>query len=198
MKNHLIHQTSCYDCGPTSITNAIRFLFEREEIPPVLLKHIWTMGLDAYADGGEPGKAGTSKASMRYIAAWIECFSEKCGFPLKATFLDMDFAAIRRGSLAWRCLERGGCAVVRVWHRDVGHYVLLTEKVSDTVVGLFDPFAEAIEPCADYWPVYGEPTRKNVEVSVEVLNRTDVTHFAMGELERREVLLLWRTDKQPV
>jgi len=30
MKNQLIHQTSCYDCGPTSITNAMRFLFERE------------------------------------------------------------------------------------------------------------------------------------------------------------------------
>ena len=117
MKNQLIHQTSCYDCGPTSITNAMRFLFEREEIPPVLLKHIWTMGLDAYADGGEPGKAGTSKASMRYMAAWLECFADKCGFPLKATFLDMDFAAIQSGSLAWKCLERGGCAVVRVWHR---------------------------------------------------------------------------------
>ena len=195
MKNQLIHQTSCYDCGPTSITNALRFLFEREEIPPVLLKHIWTMGLDAYADGGEPGKAGTSKASMRYMAAWFECFAEKCGFPLKATFLDMDFAALQKGSLAWRCLERGGCAVVRVWHGKTGHYVLVTERVSDTVVGLFDPFAEETEPCEDYWPVSGEPTRKNREVRVEVLNRTDGTHYAMGELERREVLLLCRTDK---
>ncbi len=195
MKNQLIHQTSCYDCGPTSITNAIRFLFEREEIPPVLLKHIWTMGLDAYADGGEPGKAGTSKASMRYMAAWFECFAEKCGFPLKATFLDMEFAAIQSGSLAWRCLERGGCAVVRVWHGKTGHYVLVTEKVSDAVVGLFDPFAEEIGPCEDYWPVSGAPDRKNREVRVEVLNRTDGTHYAMGALERREVLLLWRTDQ---
>ena len=195
MKNALIYQTTECDCGPTSITNAMRFLFEREEIPPVLLKHIWTMGLDAYADGGEPGKAGTSKASMRYMAAWFECFAEKCGFPLKAAFLDMDFAAIQSGSLAWRCLERGGCAVVRVWHGKTGHYVLLTEKVSDTVVGLFDPFAEEVEPCEDYWPVSGEPARKNREVRVEVLNRTDGTHYAMGAPERREVLLLWRTDQ---
>ncbi len=195
MKNQLIHQTTCYDCGPTSITNAMRFLFEREEIPPVLLKHIWTMGLDAYADGGEPGKAGTSKASMRYMAAWLECFADKCDFPLKAAFLDMDFAAIQRGSLTWKCLERGGCAVVRVWHGKTGHYVLVTERVSDTVVGFFDPLAEEIEPCADYWPVSGEPTRKNREMRAEILNRTDETHYAMGALERREVLLLWRTDK---
>lgn len=132
---------------------------------------------------------------MRYMAAWFECFAEKCGFPLKATFLDMEFAAIQSGSLAWRCLERGGCAVVRVWHGKTGHYVLVTEKVSDAVVGLFDPFAEEIEPCEDYWPVSGAPDRKNREVRVEVLNRTDGTHYAMGALERREVLLLWRTDQ---
>ena len=85
--------------------------------------------------------------------------------------------------------------MVRLWLRKSGHYVLVTEKVSDTVVGLFDPFAEEIEPHEDYWPVSGEPTRKNRELRVEVLNRTDETHYAMGALERREVLLLWRTDK---
>ncbi len=67
--------------------------------------------------------------------------------------------------------------------------------MSDAVVGLFDPFAEEIGPCDDYWPVSGTPDRKNREVRVEVLNRTDGTHYAMGALERREVLLLWRTDQ---
>lgn len=195
MKNPLIHQTTCYDCGPTCITNAIRFLFEREEIPPILLKQIWTMGIDAYADDGELGKAGTSKASIRYMAAWFECFAEKCGFPLKALFLDMDFAAIQKGSLVWKCLEKGGCAVVRVWHGKTGHYVLVTELVSDEVVGLFDPFMEEAGAFDDYLPASGETACKNREVRIDVLNRTDMTHYAMGELERREVLLLWRTDQ---
>ena len=195
MKNALIHQTTCYDCGPTTITNALRFLFEREEIPPVLVKQIRTMGVDAYADDGEPGRAGTLKASMRYMAAWVDCFAEKCRFPLKATFLDMEFAAIQKGSLVWKCLERGGCAVVRVWLGQTGHYVLLTELVNDEVIGLFDPLAGEIDACAEYWPVSGEPMRKNREVRADVFNRTDVFTYAMGELERREVLLLWRTDR---
>ena len=37
MKNDLIHQASEYDCGPTSVTNAIRYLYERVEIDPALI-----------------------------------------------------------------------------------------------------------------------------------------------------------------
>lgn len=196
MKNALIYQTTDYDCGPTSIINAIRFLFEREEIPPLIVKHIWTMGIDTFADGGEPGKAGTSKASMRYMAAWFECYAEKCGFPLKTGFFDAEYAAIARGGFIWKCLERGGCAVVRVWHGQVGHYVLLTQLVNDRVVGLFDPYdGDADRGDPDRRFVYDDPRRKNREVNVDILNRTDAVDYAMGEPDRREVLLLWRTDR---
>lgn len=34
MKNPLHYQLSEYDCGPTSMMNALAYLFEREEIPP--------------------------------------------------------------------------------------------------------------------------------------------------------------------
>ena len=34
MKNPLRYQLSEYDCGPTSMLNALAFLFEREDIPP--------------------------------------------------------------------------------------------------------------------------------------------------------------------
>lgn len=196
MKNALIYQTTNYDCGPTCVTNAMRFLFEREEIPPVVLKHIWTMGIDTYAEDGEPGKAGTSKAAMRYMAAWFECYAEKCHFPLKATFLDADFAAVKKGSLAWRCLEKGGCAVVRVSHNGNGHYVLLTQIVSDDVVGLFDPYDGEIdrrEPGIAF--IEGEPKRKNREVTTAVLNGNREANYAMGPSEKHEMLLFWRTDK---
>ena len=196
MKNDLICQTTNYDCGPTTVTNAMRFLFEREEIPPVVLKSIWTMGIDTYADGGELGKAGTSKAAMRYMAAWFECFAEKCGFPVKAAFLDSDFAALYRGSLTWKCLERGGCAVVRCWHGNSGHYVLLTELLPDGMIGLFDPYdGEADESDPDRRPVYDDPKRKNRVVRAEILNQTEKINYAMGDPNLREVLLFWRPDR---
>ena len=40
MKNPLHYQFSEYDCGPTSMQNAISFLFEREEIPPEVLRNV--------------------------------------------------------------------------------------------------------------------------------------------------------------
>ena len=144
MKNRLIYQSSEYDCGPTSVTNAIRFLFERAEIPPAVLKHIWIMGIDTFSADGEPGKEGTSKASMRYLAALLEIFAEQCGFPIKSTFLDMDFATVQPGSLAWRCLERKGCVVMRCSLGGDGHYVLLTRIISEEKIGLFDPYQDRV------------------------------------------------------
>lgn len=44
MKNPLNYQMSEYDCGPASMSNAISFLFKREEISPDIPKyflHIW-------------------------------------------------------------------------------------------------------------------------------------------------------------
>ena len=40
MKNPLHYQLSDYDRGPTSMLNAVSYLFEREEIPPEN-RYIW-------------------------------------------------------------------------------------------------------------------------------------------------------------
>ena len=47
MKNPLHYQFSEYDCGPTTMQNAISFLFEREEIPPEILRNIDKLGFPA-------------------------------------------------------------------------------------------------------------------------------------------------------
>ena len=196
MKNDLIHQSSEYDCGPTSVTNAIRFLFEREEIPPVVLKNIWAMGIDAFSIDGEAGKAGTSKASMRYMAYWFESYAEKCHFPIRATFLDMEFASVRSGSLAWNCLQNGGCAVMRCALGGDGHYVLLTKIVNENEIGIFDPYEE--EPETDdpgRRHIYDAPKVMNRIVRADYLNLTDESDYAMGPMEQREILLFWRSDK---
>ena len=38
MKNPLHYQISECDCGPTSMLNAVSYLFEREEIPPEIIR----------------------------------------------------------------------------------------------------------------------------------------------------------------
>lgn len=197
MKNKLICQTTNYDCGPTCLTNALRFLFEREEIPPLLLRQIWAMGNDAYSDAGEPGKAGTSLEALRYLGHWFTDYGEKCNFPLRAKFLEREEASVEEGSAVVDCLRRGGCVMLRVViHGGSGHYVLLTRILDGGEIGLFDPYDGDPDP--------GDPGRRHIgdrpldmnrAVRMEYLNLRDDSEYAMGPTEKRELLLLWRADR---
>ena len=48
MKNPLHYQLSEYDCGPTSMMNALAYLFEREEIPPEAVRNTMLYCLDCH------------------------------------------------------------------------------------------------------------------------------------------------------
>lgn len=195
MKNVLNYQSSEYDCGPTTITNAIRYLFEREDIPPAVLKHIWVMGNDTYCELGQLGKRGTSKASMRYMAEWLNGFGKGCRFPVEAKFLEFGDTAIAPGSESWQCLERGGCVVMRCFSGKIGHYVLLTKILPEGEIGLFDPYDEDPdfqEPGRRV--VEGEPRIMNRAVKYELMNQENEDDYAMGPLEIRENVLIWRRE----
>ena len=197
MKNDLIYQSSEYDCGPTSLTNAIRYLFEREEILPGLLKHIWLMGNDTYCDKGCVGCHGTSKAAMRYMADWFNCYAKGWRFPIAAEFLENENAIAEPEGKLWRCLERGGCAVMRCTAGGIGHYVLLTAILPEGEIGLFDPYEE--EP--DFKEpgrrvIYGKPKQYNRAVRYDLLNLRDASDYAMGEYKDRELLLIWRQEPE--
>lgn len=43
MKNPLNYQTTEYDCGPTTVMNAVSYLFNREEISPDIPKCIYAI-----------------------------------------------------------------------------------------------------------------------------------------------------------
>ena len=195
MKNDLICQSSEYDCGPTSLTNALRFLFEREEILPGLLKHIWLMGNDTYCEKGRLGCHGTSKAAMRYMAEWFNGYAKGFRFPIAAEFLENERAEVAPGGRAWDCLQKGGCAVMRCSAGGIGHYVLLTAVLPDNEIGLFDPYQEDpvfTEPGRRV--VHGQPKRCNRAVRYDLLNLRDKSDYAMGEYKDRELLLIWRQE----
>ena len=54
MKNPLHYQFSDYDCGPTSVLNAVAYLFEREDIPPEILRNVMLYCLDCHSFDGAP------------------------------------------------------------------------------------------------------------------------------------------------
>ena len=197
MKSDLIYQSSEYDCGPTCMTNAIRFLFERKEIMPGLLKHIWLMGNDTYCEKGRVGCHGTSKAAMRYMADWFNAYAKGWQFPIAAEFVENEDAIAEPGGRLWQCLERGGCAVMRCTAGGIPHYVLLTAILPEGEIGLFDPYEE--EP--DFKEpgrrvIDGKPKQYNRAVRYDLLNLQEVSDYAMGEYKDRELLLIWRQEPE--
>ena len=87
MKNFLIYQSSEYDCGPVSLINGIRYLFDREEIFPDVIKFIMLYCMDTYNEAGELCKHGTSAAAMNFVASWLNHFSQVKPFPIRCEFL---------------------------------------------------------------------------------------------------------------
>ena len=195
MKNRLITQTTEYDCGPTSVVNALRFLYAREELPPCLVKGVWTLCNDTFNMQGEHGKRGTSRAAMRYLCSWLNGFAEGCQFPIRAAYQDGDDAVIAPGSLVETCLMQGGAAVVRCWSEHYRHYVLLTQLLEGNRVGIFDPYDEPdelVSQAPGLKIVHGEKYY-NLILPMETMNLHGQTNYALGDTEDREILMLWRT-----
>ena len=105
MKNLLIYQSTEYDCGPTTLTNAIRYLFDREEIYPDIVKYIMLYCLDSYNEAGEVGKRGTSASAMMFLSNWLTQFGQVKNFPISCNFLAKDEVVLSENSLltAGRC-----------------------------------------------------------------------------------------------
>ena len=200
MKNFLIYQSSEYDCGPVSLINGIRYLFEREEIYPDLVKFIMLYAMDTYNDEGELCKHGTSPAAMNFLSNWINHFGQARHFPIHCEFLSGRDVFIAKGGKIYETLRRGGAVVLHVF-LEVAHYVLLTGIDGDRIL-LFDPYYEeegTPEFDAEYYTegisfVNGLPKKANRSVTIERLNRFTKGYYEMGEYECREALLMFNTS----
>ena len=140
MKNPLRYQLSEYDCGPTSMLNALAFLFEREDIPPEAVRNIMLYCLDCYGSDGVSGKSGTSCAAMMFLSNWLNGFGKVAKLPLSSRYLSGKSVYVGQESQINDALHRGGVAVVRLYY-EVEHYVLLTGIEEDKIL-VFDPYYE--------------------------------------------------------
>lgn len=199
MKNLLNYQTSEYDCGPVSILNGIRYLFEREEIYPDLIKFIMLYCMDTYNEAGELCKHGTSPAAMSYMTCWLNHFAQTKKFPLFCEHYSGDQVRLTPESPITKALHKGGVVVLHLF-LDVGHYVLLTGIEKDRVL-LFDPFyEEANDPELDkeydtheIFFIWDQPKRANRSVAIERMNRLTREFYEMGEYSCREALVMFHT-----
>lgn len=199
MKNPLHYQLSDYDCGPTTMLNAINFLFEREEIPPEIIRNVMLYSLDCYSAEGTPGKAGTSRMAMMFLSNWLDGFGRATKLELSSSYLSGKQVFIGQESYINDALCRGGVAVVRLFY-DVEHYVLLT-GIQDGKIQMFDPWylpADSPEFCGmDIELDMRHPKAYNRLVPFGYFNREGRVLYALGPFADREAVLLFnnRTKK---
>lgn len=200
MKNLLNYQSSEYDCGPVSLTNAIRFLFDREIIYPDIIKYIMLYCLDSYNEAGEVGKRGTSASAMMFLSNWLNQFGQMKAFPITCKFLSGENVYLSPSSEIVTALQQGGAVILRLF-LDVGHYVLLTGIQGETVY-LFDPYYEELddpELDQEYFEdgisfITDQPKRANRAVSVQRLNRLTDGYYEMGPYDIREAVIIFNKE----
>ncbi|MDE7244511.1 MAG: peptidase C39 [Oscillospiraceae bacterium] len=191
MKNPLHYQLSEYDCGPTSMLNAISFLFEREEIPPEVIRNIMLYSLDCYGAEGAPGKSGTSCTAMMFLSHWLDGFGRVGQLPVSSRYLSGKDVYAGPESLINDALRRGGAAVVRLYF-DEDHYVLMTGE-ENGCIRLFDPYYQTrpFPQQEDVVVTLEHPMQYNRIVPFSCFNRETPELYALGKPETREAVLLF-------
>ena len=193
MKIPLRYQMTEYDCGPTSLLNGLSYLFEREEIPPELLRNIMLFCLDKYDARGGSGRAGTSHTAMQFLSHWLSGFGETGSLTIGSSYLHGGDVTLAPGSFLRTALCRGAAAVARVdlqgWH-----YVLLTGAYGRDVY-LFDPYLLSEDlPRPDIRIVDDHPYAYNRVVSLECFESTALHPYSFGPYEQREAVLLFNSS----
>ena len=192
MKSPLRYQATEYDCGPTTMTNAIMFLFEREEIPPDLIRHIGQCTLDSFDDKGHCGRFGTSGAAVRYFGSWLNELRYGGLLPIESFFVEKEEVFLGEKSALTAALKDGAAVVLHVYLNNAGHYILLT-GIRDTVYHVFDPYFTGEEISGEgLTAVKDRPYSHNLDIEEALLNRTFENDYSMGSFISREALIIKR------
>lgn len=192
MKNPLSYQSTEYDCGPVTLINAINFLFDREDIPPEIVKTITLYCLDGYGELGEAGKSGTSALAMVFISNWLNQYGKMKRFPVYTTILPPEEIHMDQNSRIAECLQQGGAAMVRVI-LEGGHYVLLT-GIDEEFVYLFDPYYDEVDYHEGIEIIENAPKSANRKVRIDIFNGEGESDYSFGPVEARECMLLYNTQ----
>ena len=170
MKVPFSYQKTEFDCGPTSLTNALSFLFDREEIPPEMIRRIMAYCLDGFDGQGNPGE-GQKEADQVHLEA------------------DSPILSV---------LRQGGVAVIRVIY-ECGHYVLVTGLGEPDRLLVFDGYYEEGRDIEDLVRegigiIPDQPRGANRLVPISHMNSESTGSYQLGPVPRREAILLSRTD----
>lgn len=191
----LHYQVSEYDCVPTTFINAIACLFERTEVPPLVVRHIYAYSLDTVSRGGRLGRAGTSGFAIQLLGQWLSNYKTR-HFSVKTEFLAGNDVHLAVDSPIRNALSDGGLALCNIF---LGHnewHFVLAMACKNEWLEIFDPYQrKLLRGLAGQvrFPTPGSPGIANLEIHCDHLDTANGQRFSFGDLEKRECLLIWRT-----
>jgi hypothetical protein len=192
MKNPLSYQSTEYDCGPTTVLNAINYLFPREEIYPDVVKTIMQYCLDSYNEDGEAYKNGTTGMAMMFLANWLNHFGQVKNWPIHCDIVNGREVYVGENSRIGDCLQHGGVVVVRVM-LGCWHYMLLTGMDKKRVYA-FDPYYRKNHfKKRGITMVDNAPKKMNRKITYNILNGEGDGDYELGKLDQRECVLIYNT-----
>lgn len=192
MKTPLQYQITEYDCGQATVLNAIRYLFDRGEIPPIIIKYITQYTLDTIGENGQIGMCGTSPYAMDYLANWINKSEFLSRLGLHAIVLYKSEVDINNEKLNYY-MDLGGVAIFRVWS-ECEHYVLCTGIDKENVY-IFDPYYlddYDYDDDKDCIVVPNKPFKYNRIVRKKRFNSNTKEDFSFVKDNERRILVLYR------
>ena len=195
MNNPLRYQMTEYDCGPTSMLNAIGYLFEREEIPPFLLHYINMYCLDRINQKEAVCRRGTSEFAMHFICEWMDDLGKQGVLPVSSKHIRFEDVNMSEDGELMKCLKEGGVAVVKLFY-EVRHYVLLC-GIKDGKMLMFDPYYET-EPFKEEGAdiVLNSPCTHNRVVDPARFDNLHTELYSFGPIEERGAVLIRRIKDQ--
>ena len=196
MKTPFRFQASDYDCVPTTFINAISYLFERSEIPPLVIQRIFTYCLDSISSQQNLGH-GTTSYAVQLMGNFLSEFQEK-GFKVCTEYICDERVHLGRNNKIARTLNAGGAALLNV--KSIGndwHYVLALE-IDANWLYIFDPYPKKnYKKFGDKFVYVKQefPQGPNLHVRREWLDSKNNSELnSLGPIKTREALLLWRAD----
>ncbi len=193
-KTPLEYQITEYDCGTTSLLNALKYLFKRSEIEPEIYKFIMQYTLDKTNYKGETGKGGTSTYAVKFLGDWLNENAKQKGMNIKCIYLDKDKEDV---SIYNKQLEdeinNGAVAMLRVY-QDVDHYVLLT-KLDNEYAYLFDPYYLNInyyDKDDDVEIIKDRPFEYNRKVKKDRIENGKTKDFSLVRGQNQEIIIIKR------
>lgn len=190
------YQLSEYDCVPTTISNAIAYLFARHNVPPEVLQRIHLYTLDSAGRRGTAGR-GSSDESVQLLALWLRQFSTK-RFRIGTEFLSGREVHLGPGNRIVECLNDGGVALCNITYDHGDWHYVLALRADDERLYFFDPYwrpeirvlrgrVRSIRPVA--------ADGANLAIERDWLDTaSNRRRFCFGSWSNRDCLLMWRRN----